>query len=211
VVKKPRAFNVLQWRTWFQTFFNDHLTLLLGPLQLPPPQEMCDLYFCTFPAAWQSAWFTQGRNIHNVVQPMVEITNFMHSQELVQLTFSDSKKGFGNGNGYGKGIGSDSKKSVVGHHHSKAKCPKKGQEKHHQHQSSSSPSSSAIIMDGNCVADNSPCPVHPHSKHTWGECNANGFKKKDSSGSNNHSQKSTKTSTGPFAHVAQLTESDSTS
>jgi hypothetical protein len=56
-VKKPCAFNVLQWKTWFETFFNVHLTLLPGPLKKPPEQELCDLYFCTFPDAWKTAWF----------------------------------------------------------------------------------------------------------------------------------------------------------
>jgi hypothetical protein len=85
-VKKPRAFNVLQWKTWFECFFNVHLTLLPGPLQAPPAQELCDLYFCTFPEAWKTAWFAQGWSIHTVLLPMNDITTFMHAQELVQLT-----------------------------------------------------------------------------------------------------------------------------
>jgi hypothetical protein len=76
----------LQWKTWFETFFDVHLTLLPGPLKKPSPQELCDLYFCTFPEAWKTAWFAQGRSIHTALLPMNEITTFMHAQELVQLT-----------------------------------------------------------------------------------------------------------------------------
>jgi hypothetical protein len=60
------------------------------------------------------------------------------------------------------------------------------------------------------VSDKSPCPIHPHSKHTWGECNANSYKSK-TSGSNNHLQSHNKASAGPSAHVAQLSETASAS
>jgi hypothetical protein len=86
------------------------------------------------------------------------------------------------------------------------KYKKKGQGKQH----ASATSSSNTIMEGNHVSDKSPCPIHPHSKHTWGECNANRYKSK-ASGSNNHLQSHNKASAGPSAHVAQLSETASAS
>jgi hypothetical protein len=86
------------------------------------------------------------------------------------------------------------------------KYKKKGQGIQH----ASATSSSNTIMEGNRVSDKSPCPIHPHSKHTWGECNANRYKSK-ASGSNNHLQSHNKASAGPSAHVAQLSETASAS
>jgi hypothetical protein len=60
------------------------------------------------------------------------------------------------------------------------------------------------------LSDKSPCTIHPHSKHTWGECNANSYKSK-ASGSNNNIQSRNKASAGPSAHVAQLSETASAS
>jgi hypothetical protein len=49
MVKEPFfGFNIFRWKTWFETFFSTHLTLLHGPLQAPPLQKLCDLYFLSF-------------------------------------------------------------------------------------------------------------------------------------------------------------------
>ncbi|KAG7343337.1 hypothetical protein IV203_021282 [Nitzschia inconspicua] len=152
--KKPRDLSVL--------YFYHRLIELNGYVEYLPgtdpplnPDQLKHAFYDGMPALWRERYVIAGLNCWD--KPIAEILRYFRNQEALSARrFKENQ---------------DSRRI-------KNKRKSKGE----PHRSDQSQSIKDKKSNGNKkqkgrISDEDPCPVHPGSKHTWGQCNANRFNK----------------------------------
>ena len=123
-------------------------------------------YYDSMPAAWKQRFVSSGQSLGDQTLPDV-IRYFRNQERLAQLKEADNiakqrraKKNNRDKKGRTGKSGGSYKAQVNAAQHGKANGKNNGSKR---------------------IRDDASCPVHPGANHTWGECNANAFRKKSKS------------------------------